>query len=133
MSWITIVGFFSLLAIKLAWDWYQKNKEKRIINHGKSAFYDVCIYIPLVYFPNDYADFMNVLSGILTLIIARGVFFDPLFNILNGDKFFHLGNSALLDIIGDKMDGKKDNIGVLYWIIKVLLLSGAVYTLLSNV
>ena len=127
MSWITIVGFFVLLAVKLGWDWYQKNREHRIINHGKSAFYDFCLYIPLVYFPNNYDDFSLVLFGILQLALARGVLFDPLFNLLNNWKFFHLGNSSLLDVLGDKIDGKKDNKGVLYFVLRFLALLGVIY------
>lgn len=127
MSWITIVGFFALLIIKLAWDWYAKNKNGRIISHGKSALYDFAIYIPLVYFPNGYTDFENVLIGLATLLMARGVFFDPLFNLLNGDGFFHLGNSAMLDRLGDKVDGKKDNKGVVYFFLRLICLLSMVF------
>jgi hypothetical protein len=82
-----------LLAFKLAWDWYAKNKQKMVINHAKSAFFDGFVYVVAAWFSFG-------LSGIGWVIVAVGyrwIMFDILFNLINGDKWNHYGNSAWTD------------------------------------
>ena len=91
----------ALLIFKLIWDWYAKNKQKRIINHGFSAFMDCIIYsfsASLIF--NYYLLLSNwvVLGAFIIALGFRWLFFDLLFNIINKKRWDHYGNSAKLDL-----------------------------------
>lgn len=86
-----------LLAFKLIWDYQAKNKEHRVINHGRSALIDVAIYIISGYL--IYKDFRIVGAILLISLGYRWIMFDIIFNLLNKDKWNHYGESSLLDKI----------------------------------
>lgn len=104
-----------LLVIKLGWDWYSKNKKKRIINHGRSVVADGVVYVLSSYFLFCAPDWCSLFFMFGVLFISAGyrwVFFDIIFNLINGDKWDHYGNSSKFDLFMIKLrDG---------WSIKIL-------------
>ena len=86
-----IIAVNLLLAFKLAWDWYAKNKKKRIINHFRSALIDGMLYLFFIYI------FKLPWGVFFVAIFYRWILFDLIFNILNGDKWNHYGESSYLD------------------------------------
>lgn len=96
---IKIIIFFSIflvaLIFKLFWDYRVKNKEKRVINHLKSSIIDGLIYVAsaliLFGFTCTGAGFVFIAIGL------RWVLFDIIFNLLNGWKWNHEGESAKTD------------------------------------
>ena len=45
---------------------------------------------------------------------------EGILSLLTG-KLFYLGNNSVLDELGDKLDGKKDNYGLLYFGVKLII------------
>ena len=81
-----------LLAFKLWWDYRAKNKG-RIINHGLSAGIDGLIYVISAWFLFGF----DAGGWIVIAIGYRWIFFDLLFNKLNGWKWNHYGRSSWQD------------------------------------
>ena len=92
MAFVLIVNL--LLVFKVIWDYQAKNKEHRIVNHGKSAVIDGVIYVFAAWILHGWDHIVP-----LTLIAVgyRWVVFDIVFNLVNKDAWNHYGKSALLD------------------------------------
>ncbi len=90
MIFIIIVNI--LLGFKLYWDKRAKNKG-RIINHAFSATVDTLIYILSAWW------LFGVDAGgwIISALGYRWIFFDLLFNKMNGWKWNHYGLSSRID------------------------------------
>lgn len=58
---------------------------------------------------------------IVQVSIATWIIFDVLIGYLLTKKWFYLGNNSQLDKIGDKIDGKIDNRGILYFAVKIFI------------
>jgi len=69
------------------------------------------IVIPALFLFND-------IKGVMLSIILISILFDLGIGYLLTGKLFYLGNNSVLDELGDKMDGKKDHYGLLYFLIK---------------
>jgi hypothetical protein len=109
----------ALLAFKLAWDWYAKNKQKRVINHTQSALIDGVIYVGSAI----YLFGLEQAAGWVIIAIAyRWIFFDLLFNLLNGWPLFYCGQSSKIDRLADKLDGRDDENCALALIMKIIIL-----------
>lgn len=63
----------------------------------------------------------NDIKGVLLSIVLISILFDLGIGYLLTGKLFYLGNNSVLDELGDKLDGKKDNYGVVYFIIKIVI------------
>jgi len=94
VKYIIIVNV--LLAFKLGWDWYAKNKKKRIINHTKSAAIDGALYLAAAYL--SFSGIILISGWIILAVGYRWLAFDVLFNLLNKDKWDHYGTSSKLDL-----------------------------------
>lgn len=84
-----------LIAFKVFWDWYAKNKQKRVISHVRSAIIDVVLYSAAAIY------FFGLIHSIAYIILSlslRWIAFDLFFNLANGDRWNHLGKSSKLDI-----------------------------------
>ena len=95
------------LCFKLFWDKRAKDSG-RIINHTLSAAIDGTIYAASIIIFIGYS--LVSISVFFLTIILRWTLFDIAFNIINGWKWNHTGNSAWLDLFLDKIDGAKDNV-----------------------
>ena len=86
-----------MLIFKLWWDYRAKNKKKRIINHLQSSLIDGGIYLvsSVLLFHNDIS---TVFGAVFLALGFRWVAFDILFNLLNGWKWNHYGQSSKLDL-----------------------------------
>ena len=105
----------AMLAFKLAWDWYAKNKQKRIINHTRSALIDGAIYVGSVWLLG------LPWAWVVIAVAYRWIMFDLLFNLLNGWRWNFCGNSSKIDFTLDNLDGIDDNICKLGVLAKLLL------------
>jgi len=72
------------------------------------------IVIPALFLFND-------IKGVMLSIILISILFDLGIGYLLTGKLFYLGNNSVLDELGDKLDGKKDNYGLVYFIIKIVI------------
>jgi len=86
--------FTLLLAFKVIWDYQAKNKEHRIINHGRSAIVDGSIYVIAAWVLHGWA---YIIPLTLISVGARWILFDLAFNIANKDPWDHYGESSFLD------------------------------------
>lgn len=68
-----------------------------------------------------YYIFDLTIIGTVKVSLATWILFDLLIGYLLTGKLFYLGNNSVLDQIGDKLDGKKDNYGLVYFIIKIVI------------
>lgn len=84
----------ALLAFKLWWD-YRAKKSGRIINHFQSATIDGLLYAVAAYF---LFDLQLAISMFLFAVGYRWIFFDLIFNKINGWKWNHYGTSSKLDL-----------------------------------
>lgn len=112
--------FLAQIVFKLFWDKRAKDSG-RIINHTQSAIIDGLIYVASIYFLTDLGIVDMILMFALTCVL-RWTIFDIGFNLINGDKWNHAGNSAKLDLFLDKIDGEKDNISKYGIVIKAVLI-----------
>jgi len=105
---IVWIIFLAALVFKLFWDKRAKDSG-RIINHTQSAAIDGVIYALSIFFLSG-VDYIEM--GILFVLLCdmRWILFDIGFNMINGDKWNHTGNSSGLDVFLDKIDGAKDNV-----------------------
>jgi len=71
----------------------------------------------------------NDIKGVVLSIVLISVLFDLGIGYLLTGKLFYLGNNSVLDELGDKLDGKKDHYGLLYFLIKCVIF-GILITLL---
>jgi len=95
-EWIFFAIVNLLLIIKLAWDWYAKNKQKRVISHSRSVLFDGALYAIFVYIiPLSW-------TYILTGGAYRWIFFDYFFNKLNGWRWDHYGKTSRIDVFMGK-------------------------------
>lgn len=78
--------------------------------------------IPVVFLFND-------IKGVVLSIVLISILFDLGIGYLLTGKLFYLGNNSVLDNVGDKLDGKKDNNGLVYFLIKCVIF-GILITLL---
>ena len=86
--------FVLLLVFKVIWDYQAKNKDHRIINHGRSAVIDGSIYVLSAWLIYGWE---LIIPLTLIAVGSRWVLFDLAFNIANGDKWNHYGTSSVLD------------------------------------
>ena len=89
-----------LILFKLGWDWYAKNKQKRIISHSRSALIDCVLYGVSIYLLK-----LSWLWFFYALCI-RWILFDDMFNFINKDAFGHYGESSVIDRFMKKMGPK---------------------------
>jgi len=73
--------------------------------------------IPVLFLFND-------IKGVTLSIILISILFDLGIGYLLTGKLFYLGNNSALDELGDKLDGKKDNYGLVYFIAKIIIFVG---------
>ena len=94
MGVLIYLSIFSiLLCFKLWWDWRAKTKQKRIINHFRSALID-----GLIYGITGYLLFKWEFYGWFVLVIGlRWLLFDFFFNLINDWEWNHYGSSSKLD------------------------------------
>lgn len=98
-----------LLAVKVGWDWYAKNKQKRIINHFRSALIDGLLYVVSAYFLLNRMDGHSLIDAVGAVAIAtswRWMVFDAIFAKINWGVFEFYGKSSKLDRFLAKMDLK---------------------------
>ena len=70
--------------------------------------------IPVLFLFND-------IKGVVLSIVLISILFDLGIGYLLTGKLFYLGNNSVLDELGDKLDGKKDNYGLLYFGVKLII------------
>lgn len=70
--------------------------------------------IPVLFLFND-------IKGVVLSTVLISILFDLGIGYLLTGKLFYLGNNSVLDELGDKMDGKKDNYGFLYFVVKLII------------
>ena len=112
--------FTALLIFKLIWDYRAKNKQKRVINHLQSSIIDGSIYVAssILLFGFN----LTAVAYTLIAIGSRWLLFDIIFNLLNGWKWNHEGESSKTDKFLKKF-GKWDMlIRVIPIIIGILIL-----------
>jgi uncharacterized membrane protein len=76
-----------------------------------------------------YYMFDLTIIGTVKVSLATWILFDLLIGYLLTGKLLYLGNNSVLDELGDKLDGKKDNYGLVYFLIKCVIF-GILITLL---
>jgi len=100
--------FLAQLSFKVFWDKRAKDSG-RIINHFRSALLDIAGYCTSIFvFIRE--DYIGMISLLFLTCMMRWTLFDICFNIVNKDKWNHTGNSSVLDVFLDKIDGLKDNV-----------------------
>ena len=113
MIWyILIVN--SLLAFKLAYDYHAKNVEHRIINHTISIIVFGIIMLVAAWF------LLGFEAG-KWIVLTMGywwLMFDLLFNLINKDKYNHIGGSAGTDKMLKWIESK----GISQYVPKLLLI-----------
>ncbi len=100
IMWMSIV-FAILLVIKLINDYYAKNYQHRIISHSFSAIMDtIILLIASAYIFNEqlFYNYFVVIGVLGVALTLRWILFDLFFNLMNGDKIFHVGKSSELDV-----------------------------------
>lgn len=89
-----------LLLIKLVWDYYNRFKLKRIINHNRSVLIDGILYTAGAFyffvFKGEYP-WWSVIGFVMMAGAFRWIIFDPAFSLLSGTGFHHHGESSSLD------------------------------------
>ena len=130
---ITVLLIFSaLLIFKLWWDKRAKDSG-RIINHSLSGLIDVVLYAISIYFFSR-LNYIGMVGLLIIVCDLRWILFDIGYNVINNRKWNHVGNSAWLDRLLDKIDGEKDNIAIYGWLFKlVFLLIGVIIIVTTHV
>ena len=95
-EWIFFGIINALLIFKLGWDWYAKNKQKRVIDHFRSALIDGIIYAMSIYF-------LKISWFYLLFAVSyRWIVFDIAFNKLNGWSWDNYGSTSKIDLFMKK-------------------------------
>lgn len=123
MNIIIYISIFTFqLGLKAIGDWWYKNKKKKIINHGLSSGIDIAIYIVAGYFfiiaPYEPVSVLFSIGVLVTTLSMRWWLYDLIYNIINKEKYNHLGGSAGLDQLLKWFENK----GISQYIIKGLAL-----------
>lgn len=96
MGWLYyIIAINVLVGVKVARDYNLKSKGI-IVNHAKSAFFDVVLYAAAGFLMSG--SWLFYLSCLILSLSYRWIVFDIVFNLVNGWKWNHLGNSSNLDL-----------------------------------
>lgn len=124
ISTLIFIGIFTgQLLLKTLGDWWYKNKKKRIINHSLSAGIDISVYIVAGYFfiiaPLENVSVLFYTGILFTSLSVRWVLYDLIYNSVNKEVWSYCGNSSIMDIKLDLIDGEKDNDCALGLIIKL--------------
>ncbi len=103
-----IIVVNALLVFKLWWDNNAKNKQKRIINHGKSVAFDGLLYAISAYLLIHRLDGHSLVEAFGATLIAaswRWTAFDAIFAKMNWGAWEFYGKSSILDRFMDRLDG----------------------------
>jgi len=92
MAFAIIVNL--LLVFKVIWDYQAKNKEHRVINHGRSGIIDGALYVASAWILYG---MIYILPLVLLASGYRWIVFDIAFNLANKDKWNHYGDTSSLD------------------------------------
>ena len=96
---IYIAIFIILLLFKGWWD-HRAKKKGRIISHSRSSIIDGVLYLVSAYFLFCAPVWCSVwfMVGVMwASFAARWLLYDLLYNVINKEKYNHLGGSAGLD------------------------------------
>lgn len=109
-----------LLIFKLYWDHRARTKDGRVINHGRSLWIDMLIYSGASIFLFGVS--WSGLAWVFTAVMYRGFVFDLFYNLIFHNKWSYCGNNSKIDKVADAFDGTRDNICVLGFFIKLILI-----------